>query len=340
MTVPADLYGSGQPPGATPEAGHAESGPPPLPESPEPNSQTNSKQDSPTGRTDSTHRRPASPSALGIWIGRTDSEAADAAISLPEKGAPLPPLRRKVSVLAEAAAERRRIGPRLRCAARKVFDLLSFATDGIAPLLRKFEALPRRRQFLLVLAPYLGALALLLFWLGGSSAVVRYAASTGEGGVAGAGAPAQPVAMGLAATTAGFRPVSPADDAARSAVSRAAPTNAGALPSAQPSGLPRSSTLADRGARPEVDASARVLGRARVLPRASALYSRPTAEAHRAASLRNGHMVTVYEGFPAPEGWILARSEKGTVGFMSTLHLDGERDPRIDRHRRRKRRKR
>ena len=245
--------------------------------------------------------------------------------TLPEKCPPPPPLRREVSVLAAAAAERRRWRHRFRSALRKTFGSLSVATEGVLPVLRKFEALPRRRQILLVLLPYVGALGLLLFWLGRSSAVELDSPAVDENRGAPPAPPvraatADPVPIAAAAHDAPRRPADPRKDAPD-------PEPEEMLGTGTPSTGPR-----DRGPR--------LLGHVRVLPRASALYSRPSGDAKRAAFLRNGHVLTVFEDFPAPDGWILARSEKGTVGFVSALHLDGERDPRIDRRRRKRRRQR
>ncbi len=72
----------------------------------------------------------------------------------------------------------------------------------------------------------------------------------------------------------------------------------------------------------------------------SALFIRPDPTVFRSARLRAGHRVTVFPEFPTPEGWMLARSEKGTIGFISTLHLAGERDPSYDRAARARRRQR
>ena len=72
----------------------------------------------------------------------------------------------------------------------------------------------------------------------------------------------------------------------------------------------------------------------------SALYARPDARSPRTARLRAGHIVTVFPSFPSPTGWVLARSERGTVGFISALHLTGQEDPEVtaaDRARRRRR---
>jgi len=66
------------------------------------------------------------------------------------------------------------------------------------------------------------------------------------------------------------------------------------------------------------------------LTRPSALYIRPDATVIRSARLPEGHVVTVYVDFPCPEGWALGQSEKGTVGYISTLHLDGQPDPFVD----------
>ena len=76
------------------------------------------------------------------------------------------------------------------------------------------------------------------------------------------------------------------------------------------------------------------------LRRRSSLFIRPNPSATRAARLRRGHVVTVYPDFPSPDGWKLARSSRGTVGFISTRHLEGKPDPAINAARRARKRRR
>jgi len=78
---------------------------------------------------------------------------------------------------------------------------------------------------------------------------------------------------------------------------------------------------------------------ARVLPRRSRLFVRADPKSRRPIRLRKGTELTVYPTFPAPEGWQLVQTKKGTVGFVSALHLEGKADPRVDRRRRGRRRR-
>ena len=55
--------------------------------------------------------------------------------------------------------------------------------------------------------------------------------------------------------------------------------------------------------------------------RRTALYVRPDSDARRAGPVPRGHSVTVYPDFPSPVGWVLAQSENGVVGFISTRYL-------------------
>lgn len=66
------------------------------------------------------------------------------------------------------------------------------------------------------------------------------------------------------------------------------------------------------------------------LPRASRLFVRADARAKRPIPLRAGTELTVFTSFPAPEGWRLVQTKKGTVGFVSTLHLDDKDDPNVE----------
>ncbi len=60
------------------------------------------------------------------------------------------------------------------------------------------------------------------------------------------------------------------------------------------------------------------------LRRRTALYVRPNNKARRATPLGRQQVITIYPDFPSPAGWVLARSEKGTVGFILTRHLAEE----------------
>lgn len=294
--------------------------------------------------------------ASGVWLGPSETAL--------ETGSPIqnempPSLRREASVLAEAAAERRRSGHVLRSVLKKGFMAFPTAADSMLPVVRRFEALPRRRQILLVLSPYLGALTLLLFWFGRSSAVELESANPMSG------IEATPLS-GIVEVTS-YRPpahVHQGEDNHAAFLDTASPgsgdaTDYVALPlgteglarSADPdeiqeprSGPPtRASDLdpakSHSGATGDPSAP-QIQGVVRVLPRASAIFSRPSGGSNRAALLRKGHVLTVFERFPAPDGWILARSEKGTVGFVSTFHLQGESDPRVEGRKRKRRRRR
>ena len=242
---------------------------------------------------------------------------------------PPPPLRREASVLAEAAAERRRFGYRIRSLFDQIGRAFPAAAEGVLPVIRRFEALPRRRQILLVLSPYLGALALLLFWFGKSSAVELQPNTFESEPIAGV---VEVTSLDSEATVVPIATSGPPQAIVQTETD-------GRTRAAPPTVRSASSETIEPQTPSQPAAEPRLLGRVRTLPRASALFSRPSGTSNRAALLRQGHVLTVFETFPAPDGWVLARSEKGTVGFISTLHLAGKEDPRIEGRKRRKRRR-
>lgn len=65
------------------------------------------------------------------------------------------------------------------------------------------------------------------------------------------------------------------------------------------------------------------------LPIISFLRAKPDVKSRRIATLKPGTEVTVYPDFPAPDGWLLATQPEGTVGYMVALNLEGKRDQRF-----------
>lgn len=60
----------------------------------------------------------------------------------------------------------------------------------------------------------------------------------------------------------------------------------------------------------------------RVLLDKAILLGRPDTEGPQVVKLRPGTSLSTYPEFPAPAGWILVQSEKGTVGFLEQAAFD------------------
>lgn len=201
-------------------------------------------------------------------------------------------LRRNESVLAEVAAERRSTLWRVHVAARRMSTELRAAVDRLQAstksAVRRFETLPRKRQLMWVLAPYVGALVLiLLLWAIGASD-----ADSAE--------PVPPPGRSKVAPT---------------------PVQEARVPAPAPEQAPP--TVEQPPARKPAPAPAELRTELHQLPVWSRLYTRPDAGYKIAAHLRPGTKVTIYPDFPTEPGWHLAESEKGTIGFIQQARLDG-----------------
>lgn len=226
-----------------------------------------------------------------------------------EFGAPDVEIRNEESVVAEAMHIKSDTMWRVKQYARRASTVMSKQTYAIANSLgdqsvaaiRRFESLPRQKQLLWVAAPYFVAAILV---------VVLLQVRTGEPQAATNAIPALPETTEVADAT----------DNATDDVD-------------VPLVAPRKKVADDDIGDPDIGA-----GVERTLPRRTRLFSRPEAGPH-SAKLRKGAKVKVFPDFPAPDGFVLAQSAKGTVGFLSVLHLEGENDPAIDKKRKRRRRR-
>lgn len=253
-----------------------------------------------------------------------------------------PPLRREESVLEEAEALRhrnlfrlRRWGaglkaslpdglvrraPDVRALARPLVDRGVRAASRVGDVslvaLRRFEKLPRKKQLLWVAAPYAVALVLVGLLIGSSAdeEVTPLAAEPTEPGLVAAPPPAP-------------EPAAEAAEAAAQAPADEAP---------EPSSAPERAVLMPAADAAEPEPAGLTTEQVR-LPRRTKLFVRADARSRRPIRLRRGTALTVYPDFPTPEGWRLVQTEKGTVGFVSALHLADQPDPRVDRRRRRRR---
>lgn len=224
-------------------------------------------------------------------------------------------LRRDESVLADLEAARGGTLHRVR--------------DQSMAALRRFESLPRRKQLLWVMAPYAGALLLIVLLLYLRSpeptqiptqptvVVAANGASPEAAPVEPAGQPektAQPEA-----TAQPENAVQP-EDTANTAEAAAKTTPAAANEAA--------AVIQAALAKPEP--SAAVQTQIHKLPIRASLFVRQDGDYKRAARLRAGAEVIVFTNFPTDEGWVLAQSSKGTIGFLPAANLKGERDPELE----------
>lgn len=237
-----------------------------------------------------------------------------------------PPLRRQESVIEEAEDLRHHHRAKLRNLSQQIRTLTQTGAPQVSragvslasrigetafAALRRFEKLPRSRQLLWVAAPYCAAIVLafaLFAARAGNETPILPASDTVELKTEAPAAPTTPVAA--IAPTAGAQMPSDAELAAQAVIAEPEPeaTNEGNAP-------------------------AEIV----TLSRKSKLFVRADARSKRPISLRSGTQVTIYADFPTPEGWRLVQTKKGTVGFISSLHLEGKKDPRIDKKKRRRR---
>lgn len=259
----------------------------------------------------------------------------DATVGGSLKQFPLPPptefgepdvhLRREESVIADAMVVKNDALFRAREYARRASTVAAergvrFAStigEHSVAALRKFEAMPRKKQLVFVAAPYALAAVLVLVLL-------QVRSSEPQAAPANRVTPPAPVEAPVEAPVA-------------AAAAAPAPTPA---PEEIPLIAPRPTRAAPTTAPKEEDLGRVNIGASieRTLPRRTRLFSRPAPGKH-SARLRKGAAVTIYPDFPAKDGFVLAQSAKGTIGFLSVLHLDGKPDPKIEKKRRNKRRR-
>lgn len=148
--------------------------------------------------------------------------------------------------------------------------------------LQRFEQLPRKSQLLLVAAPYVGALILAL------------------------------VLFQLRGKTDGAEalPPPPAPTPASAVVAAIAPVQLSAAPKE-----PEPAIVSPPKVTP-------LHGVKRVLLDKAILLGRPDLDGPQVVKLRPGTSLATFPEFPAPAGWILVQSEKGTVGFLEQAAFD------------------
>ncbi len=240
-----------------------------------------------------------------------------------------PPLRRQESVIEEAEDLRHHHRAKLRNLSNRVRALtqtggpqisragVSFASrigETAFAALRRFEKLPRSRQLLWVAAPYCGAIVLAFALFAARSANETPIQPTSDTVELETQAPATPKAPVAAIAPKAEVPIEPETQA---------PAPVDVVPEV---------AVAAASEAPAAQSSEPI-----TLSRKSKLFVRADAKSKRPIGLRKGTQVTVFADFPAPEGWRLVQTKKGSVGFVSTLHLEGKKDPRIDKKRRRRR---
>ncbi len=226
-------------------------------------------------------------------------------------------LRSPEEVAAEAASLRR--GP-LRALGASLARLFGRGLETTFSALVRFESLPRRRQLVWAIAPYVAALGLVLILFGltrgpGEQAPLQIAAAP----------PSEPELDARAGTVVRHRiaPARPGESASRvvTIASRGGmeARSAEELEAEEPADVATPASAAQA-----------MVGEPAVLPVRSALFIRPDVQVARAARLPAGAHLTVYPRFPAPGGWVLAQSAKGTIGFLSRRHLAGQPDPAVE----------
>ena len=249
---------------------------------------------------------------------------------VPPKSGP-PVLRRAESVLEEAARVRS-VGDRLRTGFGLVGRAVTVAVgESGMRIVRHFERLPRWQQVLCVATPYASALGLVAYLLFGHTPNVEVA----------------PVGAGIVSVETDGRldRIAPNGDAAPTSSSdgpQGPEAQATADPpnpttATEPSLAAGGPSIAEAG--PKEAAPQPFRAKVVTLPVSSTLFVRPDPTVGRSARLRAGHVVTVYPDFPSAEGWTLAQSERGTVGYISKKHLTGQRDPAYDAARKARRRR-
>lgn len=290
-------------------------------------------------------------------------------------------VRRSESVIREAAVSRSpmtRAGHAARHASWGVARVLSTIGSAAASLVgahsvaavRMFESLPRRKQILWVLTPYVVVVALvfLLVYLRDPGR------SAGTVAPISIHVPEREVPEQGNTVASGQRP-DPYPEAVRSSPQEFAregsppePVHADTEPEivdarsrlAEPRSqvLGRESPIIEGGPRipvrgrtppirgalaspapmpaeglSEVDRSASASqggGLPHVLAIDSYLRAKPDPRARRVARLKSRRSITVYPRFPAQHGWILGQKSSGEIGFLPLAHLSGRKDPDLD----------
>lgn len=270
-------------------------------------------------------------------------------------GLPLPPptdleqpqfrLRRDESVIAQAVLSRKpldRVQEVARRASADAAGALSnigaaaaeYVGQGSLQAVKRFQALPRKKQILWVAAPYAIVLLLVLVLIqlrdparGAPSIVPTGRSEPAQAAIAPEGL--------LPPASAAPRPHAPAK-------TEPTPLAKIALASGpQPSPLSKlieksehltaaSDSGFGQGLDRLTDSGRSARGLWRTIPIASSLRVKPDGNALRVARLRSKSRLIVFPDFPARDGWILAQRTSGEVGFIPRLHLDGKRDPRFD----------
>lgn len=244
------------------------------------------------------------------------------------------PLRREESVIAEAAALRggpmvalQKLKKRLgTLSSTRGLDFVNAVAEVSLRGLERFQRLPRKKQLLWVATPYL--CAALLVWV--LFEMNRRGDGEAEGPVVAVDTTAPAAAPANTVVRVRVKPMEPETPEVERPEAAPAQVATPEVPTPEVP-TPEAAREAPTAKTIAVEPAAAALGgEARVLPVRSALYIRPDAAVAKAARLRAGSKLTVFSAFDAPEGWVLAQSEKGTIGFVSTLHLEGKRDPAID----------
>jgi hypothetical protein len=253
--------------------------------------------------------KPRPASKLVVWSGdgtppkRSETKALNAKIP----GVPLPPatddlskrpyhLRRSESVIAEAVAARHGIG-RVHALARRAstcvrdviagsLDFASLIGEGSIRAVRKFEAMPRRRQIMWVATPYAVVIVLVLLLVHLRS-------------------PESAAANVIAPQTAAVeKPIQ-----VKAPVPAPDPTPVAVIEKPVAQEPPP--------AKPE-----KISGTWQEVQALTWLRSTPEIEAEKLVKLKAGSKVIIFSEIATKEGWLVAQKPGGEIGFLKATSLE------------------
>lgn len=243
-------------------------------------------------------------------------------------GIPLPPatddiaerhfkLRRQESVIAEAHAARAGVGGRVQGIARNAsvavkdviaggFEVASYLGEGSLRAVRRFEAMPRRRQILWVATPYAVVIVLVLLLLHLRSPEKANAKMIAP----------QQAAAAAAVIEEPVRVPQPAPDPVSAPVRKAA--------DAQPAPVVVAEKAVEKAAEPE--APAKISGTWQEVQALTFLRSLPNPKGAKVTKLAAKSKVIIYREMPSKEGWLVAQKPGAELGYVKATALEPRED--------------
>lgn len=232
-------------------------------------------------------------------------------------------LMREESVMALAEAARAGRGARFVARARDWGDSIVQAPRIASAVVagasrsawRRFLRMPLKNQLMVAAAPYLGIAVVV-----GGFLLLRAEPEAATVPIAPIATQTEPTPKTVAAPVVPVAPIVPA--AAPVAPAPAAPV--APAPAAPVAAAPVVAAESVAPATKTVEKPVGLQAEAHTLAARTTLWVRPEAGADKATVLRPGSVVALYRAFPAPEGWVLVQSQKGSVGFVSEAVLSGQ----------------